>query len=613
MLFDKSKSNPRVLVVDDNFSIHADFKKILVGNDPAGDDLHELESSLFGEATAKKHLLKYDVDFASQGQEALEMVIEAEKQEKPYSVAFIDGRMPPGWDGIETIKNIWKVSPALQVVLCTAYADYSWDEIQKSLGETDSLVILKKPFDNVEVMQLAHALSCKWAMSREIEGRLHQLAYYDSLTGLPNRDHFLTHLNRSLDNGNRGALFFIDLDNFKRINDTLGHSAGDDLLEIVARRLSQCVRSSISDRPGSLDSANITARLGGDEFAVLVDRFDTIDSISAIAKRIINTISKPIELDQHQVLVTPSIGISIFPDDGSHISDILKNADLAMYFSKRNGSNSFNYYQQSMNADALKRLTVEQNLRIALDSNELSLAYQPQIDLGTGKLSGFEALLRWNSQELGQVPPMEFIPVAEECGLMIPIGDWVIKTACQQAKEWIDDGLSIPRIGVNVSICQFTQANFLETVREILNETCLPAEFLQIEITESLLLSKTVNIAKTLKGLNELGVQIAIDDFGTGYSNLSRLKEMPINQLKIDRSFVCGIDDNLKNRSILTAIIAMASGIDLGVIAEGVETDGQLGFLKNEECDEVQGFLISYPMNKEMASEYLKTKVFLPT
>lgn len=368
------------------------------------------------------------------------------------------------------------------------------------------------------------------------------------------------------------------------------------------------MRSSETERPGTHEAANIAARLGGDEFAVLVDQFDSIDSLSTIAKRIISSISKPIELDQHQVLVTPSIGIAIFPDDGDDLYDILKHADLAMYFSKRNSPGTFSFFQPSMNADALKRLTIEQNLRRAQELGELSLVYQPQITLQEGKLCGFEALLRWNNQELGQIPPTEFIPVAEECGLIIPIGDWVIKTACQQAKEWLDEGLSPARIGVNVSISQFTQANFLERIGEILKETALPAKLLQIEITETLLMSEQGNVPQTLMSLHDMGVQIAIDDFGTGYSSLSRLKELAINQLKIDRSFICGIDSDLKDRTILSAIIAMASGAELQVIAEGIETDGQLGFLKGKQCDEGQGFFISYPMSKEKATEYMKSK-----
>jgi diguanylate cyclase (GGDEF)-like protein len=608
MVLVKTEKITRILVVDDNVAIHDDFKKILSFDDQLNKNLNQIEASLFGETEQKTGQAQYDVDYALQGQDAYTLVAKANADGRPYSVAFVDSRMPPGWDGIETIHRLWQVTPDLQVVLCTAYADYSWDDIQRTLGETDSLVILKKPFDNVEVMQLAHALSRKWEMSRQIKGELHRLAYYDGLTGLPNRDHFLMLLSDTVKKNVKGTLLFIDLDNFKRINDTLGHSSGDKLLEIIARRLSGCIRRSESHLLDSNSSNNISARLGGDEFAVMLDASHTIDDIKKIAERIVSTISKPVDLGTHKVLVTPSIGIALFPKDGPQANELLKNADLAMYFAKCEGVNHFHFFHESMNVEALKKLTMEIHLRQALERDEFNLAYQPQIDLSTGNLIGFEALLRWNNPDLGQVPPLEFISIAEDCGLIIPIGDWVMKTACQQAKQWIDDGYSIHRIGVNVSPNQFLQPDFLKKVKEILDDVDFPKNFLQIEITENLLLKDSVNVANIILSLHALGVQISIDDFGTGYSNLSRLKELQIDQLKIDQSFVRNIDNNTKNQSILRAIIAIAAGIELGVIAEGVETDQQLDFLKKEHCDEIQGFLISRPMTEEKTTEYLQSQ-----
>lgn len=606
----QEESIPRILIIDDNTAIHADFKKILCAEESVADDFLDLETSLFGDEgrSRSNKRIQYEIDVALQGQEALELVIKAEKEGRPYALAFVDGRMPPGWDGIETIKHLWQESPTLQTVLCTAYADYSWDEIQASLGETDSLLILKKPFDNVEVMQLCHALTCKWEMARQIEGRLYRLAYYDTLTKLPNRDHFLQYLDRSIRTGRRGAVFFIDLDKFKRINDTFGHHAGDTLLQIVANRLAYCVRRESSERPGTSLSTGILARIGGDEFAVIVDEFTSEEELVAIAERILEKVSRSIELEHRQVMVTPSIGISLYPDNGTEIGDVLKCADLAMYFSKRNGANIWNFYQHWMAGDATQRLSVEVHLREALERREFALHYQPQISVDTREISGFEALLRWQHSELGLVPPMEFIPVAEECGLMVPIGRWVMETACWQGRKWLDEGLNVPRIGVNVSLYQFAQADFLEMVQGILEQTGLPPGYLQIEITESLLLKKELNIQKILSGLHEMGVQIAIDDFGTGYSNLNRLRELPIDQLKIDRSFICDIEANIKNRSILTAIIAMAVNMGVEVIAEGVETDEQLAILQGEQCEEVQGFLISRPMDTEKATEYMRKR-----
>lgn len=598
----------RILVIDDNQAIHEDFRKILMQNKNTNTALDDLESALFGSETQVATTLNFELDEASQGAEGLAMVEAAVAEGRPYALAFVDGRMPPGWDGIETISHLWQADPDLQTVLCTAYADYSWQEIRKILGETDSLLILKKPFDNIEVQQLAHTLTRKWELSQEIKGRLHRLAYYDSLTGLPNRALFMNQITEKVKQikaeGTTAALFFIDLDNFKRINDTLGHSFGDDLLKIIARRLDGCIRE--SDLAGYLGEDCGVSRLGGDEFTVLLQTATCPTDVADIAQRVLNKLSRPIELGPHKVMITPSIGIAMIPEDGDTVEDILKNADLAMYYAKRNGSNSFHFFQQSMNSEALKRLIVETQLRQALQREEFSLVYQPQYELQTGALSGLEALLRWHNHELGQVPPLEFIPVAEESGLILPIGEWVLRTACIQAKLWLDAGISVPRISVNISPIEFMQRNFVDYVKQVLQETGLPAAVLQLEITESLLFKEPDNCTEKLHGLNEIGVEIAIDDFGTGYSNLSRLRDLPINCLKIDRSFVYAIDGGKRNQSILGAIIAMASGMELDLIAEGVETDIQLNFLKQESCNEAQGYLFSRPLTLDNTTNFLQ-------
>ncbi|MEZ4599666.1 MAG: EAL domain-containing protein [Syntrophotaleaceae bacterium] len=599
---------PRILIVDDNQSIHEDFKKILLKEKTADIQLEDLENLLFGES----HLVfvppDYALDFASQGKEALELVEKARDEGRPYALAYVDGRMPPGWDGIETISRLWEVSPDLQVVLCTAYADYSWDEIQQKLGETDSLVILKKPFDIAEVLQLTHALTRKWQLNRQIQGRLHQLAYFDSLTGLANRTQFMDCLRRSLSGAKRknrkAALLYVDLNDFKRINDTLGHSIGDRLLEIMAQRLTSCVRE--SDLVGCCQEECRTARLGGDEFTVLLSDIDSDGTVASVAHRIFCCLSQPVELGPHQVMITPSIGIALFPADGEDPDTLLKNADMAMYFAKRNGPKSYQFFQESMNAEALKRLTLETQLSGALQRNEMFLAYQPQFDLQTQKLSGLEVLLRWENHELGLVPPMEFIPIAEECGLIHVIGDWVMRTACRQARKWIDQGIGLPRIAVNVSPREFIHSDFLSRVRSALAESRLDPSILQIEITENLLMEDYRGTDKTIAALNEMGVQLAIDDFGKGYSNLTRLQALAIDYLKIDRAFVSGIDTGFREKSVLNAIIAMAEGMDLGVIAEGVETSSQYLYLKERRCDEAQGYLLSWPLNLDQAEAFLR-------
>jgi diguanylate cyclase (GGDEF)-like protein len=610
----KNTEPPRILVIDDNSAIHDDFRKILVKSVKTVDSLKDMRSALFGTVSQPMSTVEFALDFASQGKEGLEMVQQAKAAGQPYALAFVDSRMPPGWDGIETISHLWQASPDLQVVICTAYTDYTWQDIHRILGDSDSLLFLKKPFDNVEVLQLAHALTCKWKLNREIQGRLNQLAFYDSLTGLPNRILFADRLTQTLAAARRYqskvALLFIDLDNFKRINDTLGHSMGDDLLKETAERLVKCLRT--SDIVANSSDVEISARLGGDEFTVILPQLDREEDAGAVAQRISEQLGQPIHLGNHQVLITPSIGIAIFPEDGDNIEDLIKNADMAMYFSKRTGPNMYKYYQESMNASALKRMTIENHLRQALQRDEFTLHYQPQFDLVSNQVCGMEALLRWNNWELGNVPPIEFISIAEENGMIVVIGEWVLRTACKQASAWLALGFALKRIAVNVSVKQFTHPNFLKMVSDVLAETTLEPHFLELEITESLLVNDTQEINAILSKLKEMNIKIAIDDFGTGYSSLSRLKEMSIDCLKIDRSFVNGIHGGSKDQAIISAIIAMAKGMGIKAIAEGVETTGQIEFLRKKQCQEVQGYLFSRPLPTQQAEAFLLQSFKLP-
>nr|WP_320192153.1 EAL domain-containing protein [uncultured Desulfobacter sp.] len=607
----EKQSSYRIIVIDDNAAIHEDFKKILGKVSETNSELEDMESFLFDDPTEKTldSNVKFEIEYAFQGQDGFDMVQKANKAGDPFSLAFVDGRMPPGWDGIETISRLWEVDPELQVVLCTAYADYSWSEIQKVLGESDSLLILKKPFDNVEVLQMAHALSRKWELSREIKGRLNQLAYYDHLTGLPNRALFLDRLkgaiNQHFRDHTKGALLFIDLDDFKRINDTLGHSVGDELLTIIADRIGKSLR--LSDTVARSVKNRTAARLGGDEFTVLLPEINGLDTAAVVSQRIIEHVAKPVSIGDNEFIITPSIGIAIFPDDGDSVETLLKNADLAMYFAKRSRDmEHFKYYQKSMNDAALKRLTIENQLRHAIERDELQLHYQPQVDLPSGELIGMEALLRWDNEVLGSVSPLEFIPVAEACGLIIPIGEWVMRTACAQVCRWIEDGLPLKRVAVNVSVRQFTHPNFLEVVEKIIEETCMPVNCFEIEITESVFAEDINKIQHILNKLHDKGVGVSVDDFGTGYSSLSRLKEMPIDCLKIDRSFVLGVDSRRNDQSIISAIMSMAKGMDIRVIAEGIDNDRQLDFLVDKGCTEAQGFLFSRPLPAEKIEAILK-------
>ncbi len=436
---------------------------------------------------------------------------------------------------------------------------------------------------------------------RQTEEKVRQLAYFDSLTGLANRECFKEHLAQAIAlarHYNRQlAILFLDLDNFKRINDTLGHNVGDLLLKAVAARLRACVRASDAvTRLETVDSNEQVARLGGDEFTILLSEVGSSEDAARVAQRMLDTLSTPLTVGGHEVFITPSMGIAMFPQDGEDVDSLLKHADMAMYYAKHCGKNLYKFYTESMKDAAIRRLTVENHLRKAIERGELTLHYQPQVDLTNGQISGAQALLRWHNAELGPVSPAEFIPLAEETGLIIPIGTWVLCTACAQAKAWQDAGLPLPRIAVNISVLQFVQTDFTDLVAQILNETGLSPHALELEITEGLLMKDAEGAIRTLSILKDQGVQFAIDDFGTGYSSLSYLKRFPIDRLKIDKAFVQEINADPDDAAIATAVIAMASSMNLGVVAEGVETGAQLNFLKKKYCGEVQGYYLSKPL-----------------
>jgi diguanylate cyclase (GGDEF)-like protein/PAS domain S-box-containing protein len=436
---------------------------------------------------------------------------------------------------------------------------------------------------------------------QEFEEKIRELAYFDSLTGLPNRESFMMHVDQSIKSARRHqqqlAALFLDLDDFKRINDTLGHTIGDMLLKAIAERLLGCLRASdIIGYTAENVSTNMVARFGGDEFTILLTEIRDSGDAAVVAQRVMDTLTRPLNLAGHEVVITPTIGIAVFPEDGDNTEVLFRNADTAMYSAKRRGKNNFQLYNNAMNASALERLTMENQLRKALERNELLLHYQPQQELASGRIIAVEALLRWQNDELGNVPPNKFIPMAEDSGLIIPIGEWVLRSACTQLKAWQDTGVPVARIAVNISVRQFLYPGFLQLVEEVLRETGLAPESLELEITESLLMQDAEGAILLLRDLKALGVQLAIDDFGTGYSSLSYLKRFPIDRLKVDRSFVREITTNAEDAAITRAVIAMAHNMDLRVIAEGVETAEQLRYLTDEQCHEIQGYFLSRPV-----------------
>jgi len=436
------------------------------------------------------------------------------------------------------------------------------------------------------------------------EQRIRRLAFYDTLTGLPNRQAFRLQLGGMIDEARESsakvAVLYIDLDNFKRINDTLGHTIGDGVLDAVARRLSGSVRNRGQESENDKVPAGV-ARLGGDEFACAISGFDDSDVLSTIADRICEQLRKPVPYKGHEFVVTPSIGVSIYPEDGDNVEDLLKNADVAMYQAKDAGRDTVRFYSGTMSVRSLHGLALEQDLRKVVENEQLELHYQPKLDLRTGMLVGAEALVRWKDEDGKYIPPSSFIPLAEETGLIIPLGDWVLRTACKQAHDWDHAYGHAPRIAVNISSQQFYQSDLQQTVMKALFEAGARPSLLQLELTESILMRDIEKTIRTLEYLKGTGITLAIDDFGTGYSSLSYLKRFPIDTIKIDRSFVMDLEASNDGATICAAIIAMARQLGLTVIAEGVETAAQVEFLRSQDCDQMQGFLLSKPVS---AQEY---------
>jgi diguanylate cyclase (GGDEF)-like protein/PAS domain S-box-containing protein len=424
---------------------------------------------------------------------------------------------------------------------------------------------------------------------RVAEERVQSLAYYDALTGLPNRILLRDRLTQALATARRQkhqvALLFLDLDRFKIINDSLGHTVGDLLLQEVAERLQSFAREQ-----------DTVARLGGDEFLIVLTNVKDIPAAAVAAERFMDAMTVGFVIQGHSLSVSCSLGISIFPEHGADSETLIKNADAAMYSAKDAGRNNFQFFTADMTAKAVERLTLENNLRTALDRQELFLVYQPQMEIATGKIIGLEALIRWRHPELGLVPPDEFISIAENSGLIMPIGEWVLRTACAQARKWLEEGFAAVSVAVNVSAIQFRQEGFPDTVGRVLQETGLPPQCLELELTESLLLSNADVMFSVLRQLTAMGLRLAIDDFGTGYSSLSYLKHFPVSKLKIDRSFVRDVAVNPDDAAIATAIISMAKSLNLKVIAEGVEDEAQMSFLRTHQCDEIQGYYFSKPL-----------------
>ena len=427
-------------------------------------------------------------------------------------------------------------------------------------------------------------------------------AEHDFLTGLPNRMLLSDRLGQAIALARRHmgkvALLFLDLDGFKHINDSLGHPTGDKLLQSIAKRLVDCVRAS-----------DTVSRQGGDEFVVLLSEVKQSEDAAVLARRVLEAVAKAHRIDRHDLHVTTSIGVSIYPDDGLDAETLIKSADTAMYQAKANGRQSYQFFKAVMNVQAVERQSIEEGLRRALERQEFVLHYQPKVNLRTGAITGAEALIRWTHPTRGSVPPAQFIPVAEDCGLIAPIGAWVLREACTQARTWVNAGLPATTMAVNVSVMEFRDQNFLKRLFAVLDETGLDPKSLELELTESVLMKHAGATASILRTLREKGVQVAIDDFGTGYSSLSYLRKFPVDALKIDRSFVRQISDAGDDTTIVTAVIGMARSLKLRVVAEGVETAEELAFLRAHQCDEAQGHYFSRPVLPRQFARLLRTGI----
>ena len=501
--------------------------------------------------------------------------------------------MMPGFSGLDILArmeldNVLKDVP---VIVLTSSRDAATKLQALELGATD---FLAKPVDPSELLlRLRNTLAAKAYRDR--------LANYDLLTGLPNRHTFMDRLDWALQHATRygqgGAVLQVGIDEFKRVNEALGPAVGDAMLKGVAERLEQCLRS--TDTVGRIeerDARPSLSRLSGDEFTLLLPLLRKSDDASRVAQRVLAAIAEPFHLGEHEISVTCSVGIALFPNDGDERDTILKNAGAAMQHAKERGKNTSTYYSSELNARALQKLHLAAQLRKALERDELVLHYQPKVDVKSGAVIGAEALVRWQHPERGMVPPGEFIPLAEENGLIVPLGDWVLREACRQVTAWQKAGLRVPRVSVNVSSHQFRQGDLTKVVRRILDESNVETSYVCLELTEGVIMDNAEANIRTLIDLKTMGVKLSIDDFGTGYSSLSYLSRFPLDELKIDRSFIMQIKAADDRAAIVTAIIAMAHSLGLSVVAEGIETEPQLAFLDAQGCDEYQGFYKSKPL-----------------
>jgi len=516
-----------------------------------------------------------------------------------YNVMLLDLSLPD-CSGIRNLNKAHQVVPDMPIIIITNEEN---DELAiKAVKSGAQDYIVKSTFNaSLLFRSIRHAIERKrlWVKLAQTEKREHFLATRDVLTGLPNRPTYNERLKRGISYCNRYggklAVLFMDLDRFKFVNDTLGHKVGDILLKDVAKRIQTCLRET-----------DIVARLGGDEFIFLLPKIDQSLKAAKVAKHILKVLQAQFFIEEQEIYISASIGIAMYPSDGENAAQLIKNADMAMYSAKESGRNKYDFFTKRMNQMVTDRLRLENDLRAALKNNEFYLEYQPVINSQTNKMVGTEALIRWRHPKKGRLYPDAFISVAEETRQIIKIGNWVLENACIQNKKWQNNGHSVLRIAINVSAVQFTQMNFVQKVQDVLHRTGMDGKFLELELTEGILMQDVEFTISVLSELRSLGVRISIDDFGTGYSSMSYLKKFPLDILKIDRSFIKDLPHDPKDSAIVTAIAEMAKGLSLEIIAEGIETKEQNEFIKKVGCHSMQGFYIQKPVAAASILKFVK-------
>jgi diguanylate cyclase (GGDEF)-like protein len=614
----------RILVIDDNDAIHADFRTILRGGSRPV-ELAADEHALFGDVQQPETRTKFEIDCALQGKEGYDKVVAALAANNPYHLAFVDMRMPPGWDGVQTIQKLWEVDPNLHVVICSAYSAYSWKEIAEKLGGSDRLLILKKPFDEYEVYQIACSQTAKWLVTQQakmklseleqiVETRtseLKQIALVDRLTGLPNRELLNDRLGQLINFAKRDpdrkfAVLFLDFDRFKVINDSLGHEIGDLLIIGIANRLRQETR-----RSDTIASLATTARLGGDEFIVVLDQLKEHHDAVRVTERLIAALAEPYDLKGNVVHSSASIGITTNTIAYNTPDEMIRDADIAMYRAKAAGKACYTLFDRQMHEEAVRRLTLENDLRKAIERGQFVLHYQPIVSLSNGVPIGFEALVRWKHPERGLVSPLEFIPLAEEIGMIIPVGYWVLGEACRQLAEWrkTHPEFADLSMSVNLSRKQLAAPELSACITRIMQEQGIRPSDVKLEITESALMDNPEDAVRVLHQIRKANIELHMDDFGTGYSSLSCIHRFPIGGLKIDRAFVSNMVERQDYALVIDAIISLTQKLKLRLVAEGVETAEQVVLLQAMGCTLAQGYYFAKPLAPTAVEEFVLAKV----